>query len=152
MDTFNILDFLLKARAHTYASGAGKVKPVFPDLFQLEYQENNLLYRDIYNLGNGLFMGLETVYMQNKPLFSMSYFGNFGKITEKEADTILRKALIENWHTTRLWHNVTWKSKNYEYSCKPNSNGSLTEFSGKEKILKDGIEVYYFSYAGGYIA
>jgi len=97
-----MLDFLLKARSKTYAGGKREVTPVFPKLHQLEYQEKDFLYRDVYNMGNGIFMGLETVYFKNKPVVSMSYFGNFVKATEKEVDKILRGALIKNWETARL--------------------------------------------------
>ncbi|MBI1982448.1 MAG: hypothetical protein HYY87_02450 [Candidatus Levybacteria bacterium] len=152
MDKKEALSFLLKARSKTYAGGKGEVRPVFPKLHQLEYREKDFLYRDIYNMGNGIFMGFENVYFKNKPVISTSYFGNFVKTTEEEVDKILRRALIENWETTRLWHNVEWKSKNYTYLCEADtSSGSLDEFSGSEKILKDTKQIYYFYYAGGFI-
>jgi hypothetical protein len=151
MDKSKIQEFFLKARTKTYASGGGQVKSVFPKLYQLEYTEGDLLYRDIYNMGSGLFMGLETVYYKDKPVLSLSYFGNFGKITEEETDSILRKALIKNRGTTRLWYAVELKFKNYKYVCIPAASGSIDEFSGTEKIYKDGKEVYYFYYAGGFI-
>lgn len=151
MDKIKIKEFFLKARTKTYASGGGKVKPVFPKLYQLEYKKEDLLYRDIYNMGNGLFMGLETVYFQNKPVLSVSYFGNFVQMTEEEADNVLRKALMDNWDVARLWHKVKWGFENYEYICAPDTIGSIDEFSGREGITKDGKEVYYLFYAGGFI-
>ena len=144
-----MLDFFLKARTHTYASGGGKVKPAFPRLYQLEYKEKDWLYRDIYNLGNNIFMGLETVYFQDKPVLSISYFGNFTKMTEEAVDKILREALVSNWAKTRLWHPVEWKKEDYIYNCE--AEGNLEEFSGTEKILKGQKEIYYFYYAGGFI-
>lgn len=152
MDKTKIKDFFLKARTKTYASSGGKVESVFPKLRQLEYQEGDFLYRDIYNMGdNGLFMGLETVYFQNKPVLSMSYFGNFGKMTEEETDNVLRKALMDNWDTARLWEKVEWKLENYKYICLPDKKGDIDEFTGFEKIYKDGKEVYYLFYGGGFI-
>ncbi len=151
MDNDKVLEFLLRARTKTYASGGGKVEPIFPKLHQLEYKEEDFLYRDIYNMGNGLFMGLETVYFLNKPVLSMSYFGNFKQITEEEADQVLRKALMDNWDKARLWHRAEWKKDNYSYICEPDRTGDLDEFSGRENITKDGKQVYYFYYAGGLI-
>jgi len=152
VDKTKLKDFFLKARTKTYASGGGKIEPVFPKMRQLEYREGNFLYRDIYNMGsNGLFMGLETVYFQNKPVLSMSYFGNFGKMSEKEADNILRKALMDNWDTARLWEKVEWEFENYKYICIPDKQGDINEFSGVEKIYKDEKEVYYLFYGGGFI-
>ncbi|MDO8461190.1 MAG: DUF5680 domain-containing protein [bacterium] len=152
MDKMKALNFLLKARSKTYAGGEGKVKPVFSKLHQLEYREKDFLYRDVYNMGNGIFMGLETVYFKNKPVVSTSYFGNFVKATEEEVDKILRGALIKNWKTARLWHNVEWKSQNYTYICEADTSfGSIDEFSGMEKILKRKEQIYYFYYGGGFI-
>lgn len=151
MDKAKVLDFFLKARSKTYAGGKEEVRPVFPKLHQLEYREKDFLYRDVYNMGNGIFIGLETVYFKNKPVISMSYFGNFKKVTEEEVDKILRRALIENWETARLWRNVEWKSKNYTYICEADTSGNIDEFSGTEKILKGREQIYYFYYAGGFI-
>lgn len=151
MNKLKIQEFFIKAREKTYASGDGKVEPLLPGSVQYEYKEGEFLYRDIYNIGNGVFMGLETVYYQEKPVLSMSYFGNFKALSEEEVDGILRKALTENSSKTRLWEDVSWKFENYEYSCKTDSGGSIDEFSGSENILKNGDQVYYLYYAGGFL-
>ena len=81
----------------------------------------------------------------------MSYFGNFSKVSEEEADKILRGALMERWDEVRLWHNVRWEHQNYLYTCQADTSGSIEEFSGTEEILKDKEKIYYFYYAGGFI-
>ncbi len=96
-------------------------------------------------------MGLETIYYQDKPILSVSYFGNFKSMSEEETDRVLRKALTDNVSKTRLWNDVNWKFENYRYSCKADISGSIDEFSGTEKVLKDGTIVYYLYYAGGFI-
>lgn len=149
MNKDKLQTFLLKARTKTYASGGGKITPALSGSTQLEFKELDWLYRDVYFIGNGIFMGLETVYYQEKPVYSVSYFGNFKQITEEETDSILRKALMENWDKTRLWNNVEWKFENYKYTCE--ANGNIDEIGGTEKIFKDGKEVYYFYFAGGLI-
>lgn len=151
MDKNKILEFLLKARTKTYAAAMGEVEPALPGSVQYQYKEDSYLYRDVYNIGNGIFMGIETVYFNNKPVVSMSYFGNFKQITEAEADNVLRKALMDNWDKARLWHHAEWKKENYKYVCEPDRTGNLDEFSGSETITKDGEQVYYFYYAGGFI-
>lgn len=151
MDKTALTNFLIEARKNTYASAGGKVKPVFPGLEQLEYKKDKWLYRDIFNIGNGIFMGLETVYFENKPVLSVSYYGNFKSITEEETDNILRKALMENSDTVRLWNNVEWSLDNYKYTCTIDAPGSIDEFAGSESITKDGKQVYFFYYAGGFI-
>ena len=152
MKKTKLTDFLLQARTKTYAGAGGQVKPVFSGLTQLEYRNHDWLYRDIYYTGRGIFMGLETVYFRDHPVWSMSYYGNFRKLTEKEIDRVLRKALLENWNTTRIWKKVEWVLENYSYECIPDSPRSIDEMSGSEKIYKSGKEVYFFFYAGGAIS
>ncbi len=142
-----LVNFLLKARTKTYAGAGGKVKPLIKDSYQLEYKEGKWFYRDIYYVGNGIFMGFDAVYFKNKPVLSTSYFGNFKALTEEEADKVLRKALIAKWKTTRLWKKVKWQDRSYRYLC--DGNGNLGEFGGDEHIYKKGKEVYHFYYAGG---
>ena len=144
-----LLEFFLKARTKTYASGGGKVIPVFPELHQLEFSEGEWLYRDIYNMGNGIFMGLETAYFQNKPVLSVSYLGNFSKMTEEEADKILREALMEKWDRTRLWYKTELEKNNYRYVC--DGSGSINEFFGTEKIFNEKSEIYHLYFAGALI-
>ena len=148
MNKDELLKFLLKARTKTYAGEGEKVKAVLGGSEQLEYKENNWFYRDVYYNGNGIFVGLETIYYQDKAIWSMSYYGNYKGMTEEEVDKILRKALIENWETARTWQNVEWQSEDYKYICEPDFNGSIEEMAGLEKILRGGKEIYKFFYAG----
>ncbi len=149
MDNKKLFDFLLEARTKTYAGNGGKVKPILKDSKQLEYKKENWFYRDIYYVGNGIFVGIETIYLKNKAVWSMSYYGNFKKITEREIDSILRVALLENWNTARIWKQVKWERGNYKYICTPDFKGSVKKMAGLERILKNKKEVYKFFYAGG---
>ncbi len=151
MDKDKLQKFLIVARTKTYAGNQGKVKPLLLGSDQFEYQESDWFYRDIYYTGNGIFMGLEVVYYQNKPTWSMCYYGNFKQTTEEEIDKILRQALLNNWQTTRLWHYVEWIKENYKYVCVPDNQGSIAEMAGTEKIFKNNRQIYYFYYAGGLI-
>lgn len=147
MNKNDLTQFLLKARTKTYAGDSGNVEPAFKDSFQLEFKDRNWLYRDVYNNGNGIFVGLETVYFENKPVWSMSYFGNYKKLSEEEVDKVLRKSLIEKKDEARLWYEVYYKTGEYKYECE--GYGGIEELGGTEKIYKSGEEVYYFYYAGG---
>ena len=151
MDKKELLVFLIEARAKTYAGGGGKVKPAFPGSTQLEYEKEKWLYRDVYNLGNGIFMGLETVYFESKPVWSMCYYGDFTKMTESEIDKVLRIALIKYKDKTRLWHKVDWKKGNFKYSCTPDFQIGIEQVAGLEEVYKGKAKVYYFFYAGGLI-
>jgi len=151
IDAKELQKFLIEARINTYAGGKGKVGATLAGSDQLEYKTGNWLYRDVYYTGRGIFMGLETVYFGDKPAWSMSYYGNFKKMSEKEIDRILRKALIKNSQRTRLWNHIEWESENYKYICAPDFRGSMDELAGSEKVFKGNEEVYSFYYAGGLI-
>ncbi len=151
MDKNKLLAFLIEARSNTYAGGGGKVEPALPGSTQLEYKKGVWFYRDVYNLGNKIFMGLETIYFNNQAVWSMCYYGNFKKITEKEADEVLRKALIEMKDKTRLWHPVEWKKGRYKYTCIPDGQRNIDEISGLEEICKGANKIYFLYYAGGFI-
>jgi len=152
MDKEKLLQFLLKARTKTYAGAGRKVKPAFDGSNQLEYKEGSQFYRDVYYTGKGIFMGVEVVYLENNPIWAMSYYGNSKRIAEKEIDEILRKALLENWQETRIWKRVEWVQNEYKYICEPDFEGSINELAGSEKILKNEKQVYSFFYAGGIIS
>lgn len=151
VDKKKLFNFLIEARSNTYAGNGGKVKPALPGSTQLEYKNKDLLYRDIYNMGNGIFMGLETIYSNGKPVWSMSYYGDFTKMTEEEIDKILRAALIKYKDKTRLWHDVEWKSGNFKYVCTPDFQGGIEQLAGAEEVYKGKERVYSFFYAGGLI-
>ncbi|MDP2933038.1 MAG: DUF5680 domain-containing protein [bacterium] len=151
MEKEKLLQFLLKARTKTYAGGGEKAQSAFNGSTQLEYREEDWFYRDVYYTGNGIFMGLEAIYYQDKAVWAMSYYGNFKKMSEREIDQILKKALVENWQTARTWKDVEWSFEDYKYLCEPDFEGSIEEMAGSEKILKQEKEVYRFFYAGGLI-
>lgn len=151
MDKDKLLKFLIDARTKTYAGGGNKVTPAWPGGYQYEFQERDWLYRDFYNLGDGIFIGLETVYFKDKPIWSNCYYGNFKAMAEEEVDKILRAALVANKSKTRLWHDVEWKKDDFTYYCKSDFPGNLDEMAGTEEIYKGKSKVYFLFYAGGFI-
>jgi hypothetical protein len=144
-----LTSFIARARTKTYAGNTGEVEPLLEGSKQFEHKENDWLYRDIYNQGNRKFAGLETVYFKGKPVWSMSYYGNFEKMTEKEADAVLRKALIDKSTKVRLWHSILYEIDQYTYINE--GSGSIDESEGSEQVEKNGKPVYYFYYAAGLI-
>lgn len=141
--------FLLKARTKTYAAANGKSETLLPGSVQYEYEEGDFSYRDNYYIGNGIFPGLETVFYKDKPVWSMSYFGDFSGMTEEQADNMLRKALMELWETTRMYTKVEKEYPDFKYVC--DGSGSFNELEGTEEIYVGEDKVYFFYYAGGFI-
>ena len=147
MDDAALLDFLLEARAKTYAGNGGMVEPLLKGSKQLEYNRHGWLYRDVYNQGRGRFVGLETVYYEDIPVWSMSYYGDFSKMTEDQADRMLRQALLDHRHSARIHQRVVKRYPDFYYTC--DGEGSLDELSGMEEIDIKGKTVYFFYYTGG---
>jgi hypothetical protein len=141
--------FLLEARTKTYAGDSQKSESLLPNSVQYDYQDGDFSYRDVYYIGNGIFPGLETVYFKGAPVWSMSYFGDFSKMTEEQVDKMLRKALSENWQKTRLYHTVEKDYGDFVYRC--DGSGNIDMVEGSEVITVDGENVFYFYYAGGFV-
>jgi hypothetical protein len=141
--------FILKARTKTYASAEGKSESILPKAVQYDYANGDFSYRDIYYIGNGIFPGIETVYFKDNPVWSMSYYGNFSKMTEEQADGMLRKALNDNWEKTRIYNYVEKDYGDFKYIC--DGQGNINELSGTEEIYVGNEKVYFFYYAGGFI-
>lgn len=149
MNKQQLEQFLLKARANTYAGAQGKMQPALSGSAQYEYTEENLRYQDVYFIGNGIFSGLETVYDGDKPVWSMSYFGDFSKMTEEQTDTMLRKALIDNKQLARIYKKAEKDYGDFRYVC--DGEGTIDKLSGTEEIFVGDQQVFVFYYAGGYI-
>lgn len=151
MDTKKLLSFLIIAREHTYAGNSGEMTPIIDGHKQYEYRDGDWMYRDMYIVGSERFVGYETIYYKAKPVWSMSYFGNFSGMSENGADTILRKAMLANGKTTRLWQSVDWQEGNFHYQCDGAGSG-IEEIKGNEKIVYKDHVLYYFFYTGGIVA
>jgi len=149
MDKNELERFLLIARTKTYAGGLNKVDPVLSGSKQHEYSEGDYLYRDIYYMGNGLFDGVESVYFKEKPIWSMTYFGDYSKMSENRSDETLRQALIDLWDKTRIYNHVEKDYDDYKYIC--NGSGTIDKMKGHELILINNEEVHFFDYQGGFI-
>ncbi|MDD5605887.1 MAG: DUF5680 domain-containing protein [Patescibacteria group bacterium] len=139
-----IINFLIKARTNTYASGGGKVEPLLHGSTQLEFSDGEYLYRDVYYTGEHTFLGIETIYHQGKVVWSMVYHGDWGTMTEEEIDSVLRPALIENAKTARTSEQVDWQKDNFQYKC--TGAGDELNFQGTETITSEGKELYKLTY------
>lgn len=147
MNKADLEKFIIKARIKTYAGDGGKVMASLPGSTQLEFSENNFRYQDVYYTGEHTFYGMETVYLQEKPVWGMSYYGNWGEMTEEEIDKILRGALIAN-PETRLYKKINWIKNEFLYECNPQTTDGIDEIGGEETIFKNNKRAYIFYYAG----
>ena len=147
--------FLVAAKIATYAAEdeATRVKPVLKGSHQLEFRQGALLYRDIYYGGN-YFVGQETVYFNQNPIWAMSYAGgiNEGVTIAEEISGIysfLQAALRAVPMEAPYRGPESFKEGAFTYSNR--ILGKVGRFSGVEMIYYQENPIYQLHYSGGAI-
>jgi hypothetical protein len=147
--------FLVDAKIATYAAqdDSAKVKPALQGSHQLEFRQGGLLYRDIYYGGN-YFVGQETVYFNQNPIWAMSYAGgiNEGITVAREIAGIysfLQAALRAVPVEAPYRGPESFKDKKFIYSNR--ILGKIHRFSGVEMIYFQENPIYQLHYSGGTI-
>ena len=150
-----LVDFLLQAKRRTYAAQGDQasVTPLLVGTRQLEFQADPWLYRDIY-FGFAYFIGQETVYYSETPLWGMGYAG--GMLDVKASSELIGQvygflqAALQQVEPERPYRGPqTYKDGRWTYLNE--TNGSLDDFWGLETITQNGTSVYQLRYHGGYI-
>lgn len=151
-----LIHFLLHAKRHTYAgqSDEASVAPLLPGAKQLEYYEAPFFYRDIY-FGMASFVGQETVYFRERPVWAMSYAG--GVLPEISSSdeihriyTFLRQVLRLVTYERPFRGPQRHHAEPYRYL--DSTQGDIARFRGEEIILRGSKRVYDLRYAGGILA
>jgi hypothetical protein len=150
-----LIDFLLQAKRHTYAAQGDQasVTPLLSGARQLEFQAESWHYRDIY-FGFAYFVGQETVYYAEAPVWAMGYAGGMLDATTSPEVTgqvynFLQAALRQveperPYRGPRFYTNGAW-------TYVDETHGGLSVFWGLETISHAGVSVYQLRYHGGYI-
>jgi hypothetical protein len=154
IDLEELAQFLVNAKIGTYASGSDKfaVPPALTDSHQLEYAEGQLLYRDIY-YGGLHFIGMETIFLEEQPIWGMSYYGGVlpgsreGQIAGMPA--VLKAALREVSLTAPYRGPESFHEGDYVYGN--GIHGEITSFHGIETISVKGQAIYRLRYSGGVV-
>jgi hypothetical protein len=143
-------DFILEASRATYASGNESMRQKQSDSSTtIEYKNGPYRYHDNY-FGGEPYGGREVVFLHDKPLWMMLYYGFVHSgVENKEVYTFLTESLS---HASRempyrgpiLYKKEGWK---YENEC----IGNVERFSGTEKIFKNNVCIYEASYRGGLV-
>jgi hypothetical protein len=154
--TARLAAFLVEAKRRTYAGlddDATVSTPIFPGSKQLEYNDNELNYRDIY-FGMAFFVGQEVVTEHQQAIWSMSYAGGVSPdIIDRDQILavygFLRKALLRISEDRPFRGPIHFEHGDYRYVSA--SEGELSEFHGTERIYLDAMPVYGLCYSGGII-
>jgi hypothetical protein len=149
------LDFLITAKVNTYASQEAKpvVVPLLPGSKQLEYTQDQFLYRDIY-FGGESFIGQETVYYKGEPIWAMAYAGGLMESVPSVLKPIkiynfLKKALRLVSPETSYRGPKHYQNGDFTYIDRHEVENNL--FWGTEAITFQGQPVYTLHYSGGSI-
>lgn len=148
----NFTQFLCDAKRSTYAAQdeSTKVKPILKGSHQLEYRQGALLYRDIY-YGGEFFVGQETVYFKDQPVWAMCYAG--GLVADVDAgDTPEIYAFLRDALKAVSIKAPFRGPEEYEQGSLDYSNrilGNVARFSGVEMINREGKPIYQLHYSGG---
>ena len=137
--------FLCEARRNTYAvDGMRADNPRMSGSSQREFQKGDNFYVDVYFSGEKIFMGMEVIYQDSKPVWAMNYGGT--QIGSLET-SFLKEALLKLSEKCRLGESCEYKKRELKYQNI--GKGNMEEFSGTEEIFSVGKGIYKLSYQGG---
>ena len=143
--------FLVKAKIATYASEGEANERVLEDgAKELTFENKNFRYRDRY-YGFNPFVGEEIVWHNDKIVWSMNYFGKISSdvVSGKEVYKFLQSAMRQVKEDRPFRGPNNFKSGDFEYIDE--STGDFHNFTGIERILFKGQEIYRLNYHGGSI-
>jgi hypothetical protein len=153
-DLEELAQFLVKAKMVTYASGKQEyaVNPALAGSHQLEYSNDGLHYRDVY-YGGMHFIGMETVFRKDQPIWGMCYYG--GVLPDSNDEQIagmppfLKAALSKVPLEAPYRGPKTFQMGDYFYENE--IHGDIFSFSGIELIRIQGHAIYNLRYSGGLV-
>ena len=143
--------FLVKAKIATYASEGEANERVLEDgAKELTFEDGKFKYRDRY-YGFNPFVGEEIVWKNGKIVWSMNYYGKIVSdvVSAKEIYEFLKIAMRQVKEDRPFRGPNNFKSGDFEYIDE--STGDINDFSGTEKILFKGQEIYRLIYHGGIV-
>ena len=144
--------FLVKAKTATYASGNQDyaVNPVLSGSHQLEFLEKDLLYRDIY-YGGMHFIGMETVFEKEIPIWGMCYYG--GVLPDRDDEPIAGMPPFLKAALCRVPLNAPYRGPETfqmgDYFYENENHGDILSFYGTEVIRFQDDAIYNLRYNGG---
>ncbi len=140
--------FLVEAKKSTYAAQKGKVASSRKGAKDLGYQSKGYSYLDSY-FGEKDFSGQEVVYLDEVPIWSMNYYGRLTDDLAPGFIELLREALMGVGAPSPYRGCSHLQRGNYQYYCQ--SEGSVTAFTGQERIEYMNVKVYTLQFHGGQI-
>jgi hypothetical protein len=146
----DFLNFLITAKKNTYASSKMSDRLNKDGSKEFVFEKEDLKYVDRF-LGYNPFSGSEIVFKNNKPIWTLNYYGLVDTIliSEKEVYSFLKKALQKVEERFPLRGPNYYKEEDLEYFS--NFSGNLENFIGSERIELKGETIYTCQFHGGII-
>ncbi len=153
ISTKDFIQFLVQAKRQTYAAqdNSANVTPLLPGSRQLEYRAGNWLYRDIY-FGGIYFVGQETIYESDAPVWAMSYAGGIVLSATPSPEigpvySFLKTALRQVAPECPYRGPAQVREGAFVYTDA--HQGDVERFEGLETIKHSGVLIYQLRYNGG---
>ena len=141
-----IVEFLIRAKKATYAGKGAETASSRPESHDLIYREDDLMYYDTY-LGGNKFAGVESLWINEKPYWSMNYVG---RVTGGNfSGDFLKEALLNVPYEIPFRGPLSYVNGDYAYKCEV--TGTFEWFQGYETICYKGEEIYDCYFHGGLI-
>ncbi len=150
LDTETLKNFILEASKASYASGDSSVKIKEEDgSTTIEYESGSYRYHDNY-FGGEPYGGREVVFLDDKPLWMMVYYGLVHSGVEaKPVWSFLMESL--SLAMVDMPYRGPSLHERGEFRYENLLIGDVDRFSGTEKIYQSGSCVYEASYIGGLV-
>ncbi|MGC2595152.1 MAG: DUF5680 domain-containing protein [Rhabdochlamydiaceae bacterium] len=140
-------EFIIYARAETYASGRGPKIDRGKTYFLIK---EGLEYQDIYYDQEKVFQGQEVIFSNGRAIWSFSYRGIVNDdSSSNEVFFFLKKSLLNQISKARSYTTCRMASEKWKYSCE--GIGNFEDFSGEETIYFENTPVYLMKYFAGVI-
>ncbi len=143
--------FIVEAKAAAYVGGRAAGPSSRRGSHDIAHQRGAWSYLDSYYGGTN-FIGQEVVWLDGNPTWAMNYYGRIldpSAIDGSRAGTVIRTALPLMYAEGRFLGGFDHEVGTYRYLDE--SKGDHRSFTGIERILADGREVYRLDYHGGLI-
>jgi hypothetical protein len=143
---------IVRAKAATYVGGGTPATPSRLGSRDLTWSDGHWSYRDSY-FGGTDFIGQETIWLRDEPVWAMNYFGYISHpelIDAQRAGATIKAALSSMYaEQSRFLGGYEWHGNHGHYLDR--NEGEAARFRGREVIVVEGTEAYVLDYHGGLI-
>lgn len=143
--------FIVRAKAATYVGDGQHTQACRLGSHDLCFREQEWSYLDSY-FGGTDFIGEEVVYLGDKPVWAMNYYGRILRddlITAAQAGQMIKTSLSRMYGEDRFLGGFEYSENDFTYV--DTSEGDVKFFRGREFIRRGTEIAYELDYHGGLI-